>query len=321
LLLNIEPLALASNSPPELWPAIEEAFNKFRVVLEVTERSLDHDPSTLLDGIDRQRPTVSGLALDDVGADVRTLSMMPAIEPDVIKLDMNVTQGSPREALRILDIVYEEVERTGATILAEGVETESHLEVARALGAGLVQGWLYGKPTEDPAPAQEQGPQTRLGLDTALEEVHTPFEVLGERTIGHASAELLLSLTHQIFSATRLLEPALIIVLVPYPDLLDQQTLRGLSRLARKRVVTGALGRGVPAEPAARVRGSSAHDPSLDGQWAMTVLSPSTAVAVLARQISGTGSQFEFGVTHNRQRIISAARCLLRRLGPQEAAA
>src|SRR5262245_40495573 len=113
LFLNIEPLALASDCPPELWPVIEEAFHKFRVVLEVTERSLDRDPSTLFEGIDRQRPTVSGLALDDVGADVRTLSMMPAIEPDVIKLDAKVTQGSPRgEALRILDIVYEEVERT-----------------------------------------------------------------------------------------------------------------------------------------------------------------------------------------------------------------
>src|SRR5258705_6104194 len=75
LFLNIEPLALASDCPPELWPVIEEAFHKFRIVLEVTERSLDRDPSTLLEGIDRQRPTVSGLAVDDVGADLRTVSM------------------------------------------------------------------------------------------------------------------------------------------------------------------------------------------------------------------------------------------------------
>jgi hypothetical protein len=42
---------------------------------------------------------------------------------------------------------------------------------------------------------------------------------------------------------------------------------------------------------------------------------------VLARQIPEAASQFEFGVTHDRQRIIPAARCLLRRLGPWDAAA
>jgi EAL domain-containing protein (putative c-di-GMP-specific phosphodiesterase class I) len=77
LFLNIEPLAMASECPPDLWPDIEEAFGRFRVVLEVTERSLDHDPRTLFEGIDRQRPTVTGLALDDVGADVRAIPCFP----------------------------------------------------------------------------------------------------------------------------------------------------------------------------------------------------------------------------------------------------
>ena len=78
---------------------IEEAFGRYRIVLEITERSLDHDPRTLFEGIDRQRPTVTGLALDDVGADVRAMSMLPVIRPDVIKLDLKVTQR-PRAARR-----------------------------------------------------------------------------------------------------------------------------------------------------------------------------------------------------------------------------
>src|SRR5215475_7900084 len=51
LFLNIEPLALTSECPPDLRGDIETAFDKFRVVLEVTERSLDHDPHTLFEGI------------------------------------------------------------------------------------------------------------------------------------------------------------------------------------------------------------------------------------------------------------------------------
>src|SRR3984957_9880459 len=43
LFLNIEPVALASNCPPDLLRDIEEAFGRYRIVLEITERSLDHD--------------------------------------------------------------------------------------------------------------------------------------------------------------------------------------------------------------------------------------------------------------------------------------
>jgi hypothetical protein len=307
-----------------LWPAIDEAFHKFRVVLEVTERSLDRDPSTLLEGIDRQRPTVSGLALDDVGADLRTLSMLPALEPDVIKLDLKVTQASPsREAMKVLDFAYEEAERTGATILAEGVETERHHKVVRELGAPLAQGWLYGKPTDPPVPGgAEHRFHKLLGLEVAPREVRTPFEVLGGRTISHATADVIHSLADEIFtSAIRLLEPALAIELVPYPELLDQRTTQVLTQMARRHVVAGALGPGVPGEPAPGVRGAWEHDPALDGEWAMVAVSPSTALAVLARQLPGTRSRFEFGVTHDRQRVISAARCLLRRLGPRVGAA
>ena len=187
LFLNIEPVALASSCPGDLWPVIEEAFDRFRVVLEITERSLDHDPRTLFEGIDRQRPTVSGLALDDVGADVRAMSMLPVIRPDVIKLDLEVTQNAPsREGMRVLHFAYEEAERTGVTILAEGVETKQHHEVVRAVGAPLAQGWLYGKPTDDPAPAEEHDFHLSLLADLGLEEVRSPFEALGRQPISRA---------------------------------------------------------------------------------------------------------------------------------------
>src|SRR4029450_3042483 len=83
LFLNVEPLALDSDCPPDLWPDVERAFQTLRIVLEVTERSLDRDPGLLLDGLDRLRPTIAGFALDDVGATTATLSMLPLIAPAV----------------------------------------------------------------------------------------------------------------------------------------------------------------------------------------------------------------------------------------------
>jgi EAL domain-containing protein (putative c-di-GMP-specific phosphodiesterase class I) len=321
LLLNIEPLALDSTCPPDLSPVVKEAFDRFRVVLEVTERSLDRDPRTLFEGIDRQRPTCYGLALDDVGADVRTMSMLPVIRPDVIKLDLKVTQTSPSAAaMKVLHFAYEEAERTGATVLAEGVETSRHHEVVRCLGAPLAQGWFYGKPTADPTPAEEHDVHLSLLADLALEEARTPFEVLGRRPISRMPADVLLALGHEVFlHGLHLLPPALVVMLVPDPSLLTPRALRNLGRLARRQVVTGVMGAGVPSEPAPGVRGSWEHDPSLDGQYAIVAVSPSTAVAVLARQTHRDPSEFEFGLIHDRQRVVCAARCLLRKLGPQPA--
>lgn len=323
LFLNIEPLALASPCPDDLRPEIDEAFSRFRVVLEVTERSLDIDPRTLFEGIDRQRQTAYGLALDDVGSDVRTMSMLPVVRPDVIKLDLKVVQSSPSPAaMKVLHFAYEEAERTGATILAEGVETERHHEVVRQLGAPLAQGWLYGKPTDRPTPAYEHEAHMSLLAELALEETRTPFEVLGRRKISRAPADVVLALAREVFRhGLHLLPPALVVMLVPGPEMLTPHALRVLARLARREIVTGVIGAGVPPEPAPGVRGSREHDPALDGEYALVAVSPSTAVAVLARRSGGADSDFEFGVIHDRQRIVCAARCLLRKLGPQPARA
>ena len=321
LFVNIEPLALATNCPPDLWPDIKEAFGRFRMVLEVTERSLDHDPYTLFEGIDQQRPIVSGLALDDVGADVRAMSMLPVIRPDVIKLDLKVTQNTPsRESMKVLHFVYEEVERTGATILAEGVETQQHHEVVRSLGAPLAQGWLYGKPTDNPAPVEEHDVQLSLLADLGLEEVRSPFEALGRQPISRAPRDILSSLADEVFThGLHLVPPALLVMLVPTPDMLTENQLHALADLARSQIITGVIGAGMPPEPAPGVRGSSQRDPELDGQYAVIAVSPSTAVAVLARQTHSSESDFYFGVIHDRPRITCAARCLLRKLGPEAA--
>src|SRR6185369_10006670 len=101
------------------------------IVLEVTERSLGRDPRALLNGIDRQRPRVAGLALDDVGSSPRTVAMLAVLSVDVIKLDRTITQGGlSATAMKILDTVHEGAERTGAVILAEGVENAAHFQHA-----------------------------------------------------------------------------------------------------------------------------------------------------------------------------------------------
>ncbi|HEX5142926.1 MAG TPA: EAL domain-containing protein, partial [Mycobacterium sp.] len=317
LFLNVEPLALDSPCPPDLWPDIEHAFGLFRVVLEVTERSLDRDPGSLLDGIARQRLEVEALALDDVGSTTKTLSMLPVLSADVIKLDGSVTRGGTTPAaMKILDIAYEERERTGATILAEGVETAAQAAQARMFGASLGQGHHFGQP--GPLERDARDPARVPGIATqTVPDVRTPFEALGGSTIGQATADVLMPLARQVLrGGVELIDPALVIVLVPGPEVFTAADRRYLAELAERGVITGILGPGLSAEPATGARGADAHDPTLAGEWAVVALSPSSAGAMLARTVAGAGSEFEFGVTHNRTRVIAAARCLLHRLGP-----
>jgi len=317
LFLNIEPLALGSDCPPDLWPDIEKAFALFQVVLEVTERSLDRDPRSLLEGIDRQRPEVAGLAVDDLGANPAALSMLPILAADVIKLDQSVTQGGPTPwVMQIMDIAYEEAERTGATILAEGVETPADVAFARSAGATLAQGRYLGPP--GPLPANSRAAAVTLNVRSApIADLATPFDALDGRSTGRADLAYITALSrHLAERAAELTAPALSLLLLPDPRLLTAADRTRLALFAQRGVVTGALGPGLPDPPATGVRGARSHDRTLDGHWATLTLSPGTASAMLARSVPGGVDEFEFGVTHDRRRVVAAARSLLRRLGP-----
>jgi EAL domain-containing protein (putative c-di-GMP-specific phosphodiesterase class I) len=315
LFLNIEPLALGTDCPPDLWPDIERAFGVFKVVLEITERSVGRDPRSLFEGVDRQRPTAAGLALDDVGPMTTALAMLPVLSADLIKLDLTVTQASTTApSMKVLDIALEEAERTGATILAEGIETDDHLRQASAFGADLGQGNYFGQP--GPLPPDERDSIVASVDSEAIVDVATPFEALVGRPTHRATAEFLRPFSHQVaFGETDLAEPALVIQLVPDPDLFGPAERQALTRLAGRGVIAGVLGPGAFGVSVPGVRGAPVHESVLDGQWALLALSPSSAGAMLARAVPGT-AEFEFGVTHDRRRVVVAARCLLRRLGP-----
>jgi EAL domain-containing protein (putative c-di-GMP-specific phosphodiesterase class I) len=321
LFMNIEPLALDSECPADLWPDIREAWGRYPVILEVTERSLDRDPGTLLDGIDRLRHLVTGLALDDVGANPTTVSMLPIVAPAVIKLEMEMTRTElTLEKIQVLDVVYEEAERTGATILAEGIETPAQLEHARALGAVLGQGNHIGPPQPHGMDADDRPRQSFHLRTEAPRPILNPFDALEGQAIGLAPADLLVALTQPLGSCGEdTPRPSLHIIHVPYPELFGSAERERMVKLTQSGTLTAVLGPGIPHEPGEGIRGIGfRREPELVGEWAVLVLGPCAAEAMLARSIPGNPHVFEYGITHNRRRVIAAARCLLRRIGAPE---
>ncbi len=151
LFVNVEPEVLDAAPLAELHALAEGAPGDLRVVVELTERALAARPAELLRTVERVRSLGWGVALDDVGAEAMSLALMPLLRPDVVKLDLRLVQDRPGPAVaQIMNAVNAYAEESGALVLAEGIEDEGHLRMARALGARLGQGWLFGRPA--PAP-------------------------------------------------------------------------------------------------------------------------------------------------------------------------
>src|SRR3954451_21962486 len=149
--VNVEPEVLDTAPLAELLEIAEQAPGRLQVVLKITERALAARPAELLRTVERVRSVGWGIAVDDVGAESLSLAFLPLLRPDVVKLDLRLVQERPGpEIAEIMNAVNAYAERSGALVLAEGIETEQHLAMARALGATLGQGWLFGRPGAGP---------------------------------------------------------------------------------------------------------------------------------------------------------------------------
>lgn len=141
LFINAEPAWLDTPWPSQLAQVRDRARKRLQVVVEITERALVADPARLFAAVRGIRAAGWGVALDDVGADPASLALMPFIDPDVIKLDLRLIQEkTTAETAAIINAVIAQAERTGAIVLAEGIETPEHRDRALAMGATLGQG-------------------------------------------------------------------------------------------------------------------------------------------------------------------------------------
>ena len=319
--VNIEPEVVDAASLAGLIPLAEGTAGRLRVVLEVTERAIAARPAELLDTVRRLREAGWRIALDDVGADDMSLTFMPLLRPDIVKLDLRLVQRRPGpDLVQIMHAVNGYAERTGALILAEGIEHEQHLAVARALGARLGQGWMFGRPQpgiEGPLPSGVLA----LPAGTAAAEHRSPFDCLPPGVpLRRSSKPLLIEFSKFLErEAMRLGSTAMVLSAFQHADFFTPATAHRYRELAQRTGFVAAVGERLPAEPVAGVRG--AHlDPAdpVRGEWDVVVLAPHFAAALLARDLGDDGPDagrtFEFALTYDRDAVVAAARSLMSRV-------
>ncbi|WP_213881341.1 EAL domain-containing protein [Pseudomonas sp. dw_358] len=144
---------LAINCSPELvlshrLDELLQGYPAQRIVLEITEHAVVQDYREMETALAGLRQRGMRVAIDDAGAGYASMRHILRLRPDMIKLDISLTQGidldPQRRAMASALVAF--ARETGSTIVAEGVETLQELEVLKRLGADKVQGFLLGHP-------------------------------------------------------------------------------------------------------------------------------------------------------------------------------
>jgi len=138
-------------SNPQLLQLLDElalGADPSRIVVEVTETSLMHDPdralATCLDITGRG----FSLSIDDFGTGYSSLAYLANLPATEVKVDRTFTARALRDE-RIAAIVAGTVElahHLGLRVVAEGVEDTGTLELLRGLGVEESQGYLHSRP-------------------------------------------------------------------------------------------------------------------------------------------------------------------------------
>ncbi|MGP8221421.1 MAG: EAL domain-containing protein [Acidimicrobiales bacterium] len=148
LSLNVSPqtamspllLDLLANSPCE------------HIVLEITEHVGVEDYETLAESLLRLRSKGLRVAIDDAGSGYASLRHILNIRPDIIKLDVALTRGidvdPARQALAVALVSFRK--NIDAVLVAEGIETQSELDMLIRLGLQHGQGYYLGRPADLP---------------------------------------------------------------------------------------------------------------------------------------------------------------------------
>lgn len=326
LFVNAEPAALLEEheDDEERW----SSFADIRCYAELTERDLAASPATLLRAVEHVRANDWGVAIDDIGTDPASLALLPLIQPDVIKLDLSLTQHVPADvadlgAAPVLHAALALAADSGATLVMEGIETPAQLDLARGLGIHYGQGFLIGRPA--PLPAALSTPPAPIPLLPRLNDrsvVPGPFAIV----VNHATTRRVVpgavdEIARQLLAQALHLSPAPVVLVAagdpslltaPLHALLDELADRDLPLFG---VLTGPAGRDLGTSAAFAPHPIERIDP-IKEDFDIVVINDHYAAALVGRRalpVQADGA-LDTALTFDRHAVQRAASALAGRL-------
>jgi EAL domain-containing protein (putative c-di-GMP-specific phosphodiesterase class I) len=118
------------------------------LTMEITEDAIMTDPERALQAVRELKESGVRLAIDDFGIGHSSLRYLKTLPVDELKIDKSFVQhvsdgGNDAVIVRsTIDLAH----NLGLTVVAEGVESEPHLQSLRGLACDVAQGYHIGRP-------------------------------------------------------------------------------------------------------------------------------------------------------------------------------
>lgn len=121
------------------------------VIFEITERNIVTDMTAFKATINHYKTQDYQIAIDDTGAGYSGLNLISDINPNYIKIDMNLIRNIDKDSLKyaLVKGLVEFSRISNVFLIAEGIETYQELETIVNLGVQYGQGYFIQRPISE----------------------------------------------------------------------------------------------------------------------------------------------------------------------------
>ena len=129
---------------------LENGLEHDAIKLEVTETAYTENADQVIQVVKQLRGKGYTVEMDDFGTGYSSLNMLSAMPVDVLKMDRAFIQNIEHDErdIQLVALILGIARNLNIPVIAEGVETETQMQMLKDLGCTLVQGYYFSRPLD-----------------------------------------------------------------------------------------------------------------------------------------------------------------------------
>ncbi|MBR2528711.1 MAG: EAL domain-containing protein [Blautia sp.] len=138
---------------PNLFAILEDITSRNQIdrnnlKLEITESAYTQNADYLIGVINKLRDRGYEIEMDDFGSGYSSLNMLSSMPIDILKMDKAFIRNMEHNEkdIRFIELILEIAKNMKVPVIAEGVETETQIQLLKKLGCQLAQGYYFARP-------------------------------------------------------------------------------------------------------------------------------------------------------------------------------
>ncbi|MEO5324640.1 EAL domain-containing protein [Mesorhizobium sp. CC13] len=126
------------------------------ICLEITESVTIKDPERTFQLLQRLREVGVRVSIDDFGTGYSSLSYLHQLPLDALKIDRSFVNALHQRSggRELIQTILDLAKNLRIEVVAEGAETEGHVDQLRQMGCGFAQGYYFARPLDGESTSQ-----------------------------------------------------------------------------------------------------------------------------------------------------------------------